>query len=325
MTGSTTDSDEPLEIRGQIIARGTKAQIDLPMGRLVTQQMLSLPLMAVHGAEPGPCVWLTAAIHGDEIHGTEVIRHVLKKITPEVLRGTLLAVPVVNVWGFVQQSRYLPDRRDLNRSFPGSPRGSLASQIAHLLMTEIVARCDAGIDLHAGSDHRTNLPQARGDLDDPKVAAMCEAFGAPATIHAGLRKGSFREAAANVGVPCLLYEAGEPHRFDDEAVRCGRIGVLRVLRHLGMIDKAPKGHATRVARSSHWLRATRSGIVHLRVALGDEVAADQTVGVIRDPYGDIAARIRSRTPGLVIGHGLSPLVNRGDAVVHVADVEPDPS
>ena len=313
---------EPLEISGHTVAPGTRAHLEMPVGRLVTQQMLTLPLIAVHGAEPGPCVWLSAAIHGDEIHGTDVIRRALAAVSPATLRGTILALPIVNVWGFVHHSRYLPDRRDLNRSFPGSEKGSLAGQIAHLLLKEIVARCDAGVDLHAGSHHRTNAPQIRGDLTDPRVADLCAAFAAPYTLHAPMRAGSLRHAAAALGKPCVLYEAGAPLRFGKAAVRAGRIGVLRVLRHLGMITRAPKGHATRIARKSHWLRASRSGILELRVELGDAVAAGQIIGLIRDPYGDITGRVRAREPGHVIGARLLPLVNRGDAVVHLATVEP---
>jgi predicted deacylase len=313
---------KPFDVCGQTVAPGTRVRIDVPLGRLVTQQMLDLPLLVVHGTRAGPAVWLSAAIHGDEVLGTEVIRQVLGAISPGTLRGTILAMPVVNVWGFVQQSRYFPDRRDLNRCFPGSARGSLASRIAHLLMGEIVSRCDYGIDLHAGSHHRTNVPQARGNLDDPRVAAMCEAFGAPFTLHAKLRAGSLRHAAAKAGVPCLLYEAGEPHRFEASAVAAGRVGVLRVLRHLRMIAHAPRAHRTRVARKSHWMRAGRSGLVHLEVGLGASVRAGDTVAVIRDPYGDVAARMRARTAGAIIAVTLNPVVNRGDAVAHVAHVAP---
>lgn len=265
-------------------------------------------------------MWLSAAIHGDEVHGTEVIRRVLADVSPDTLRGTLLAMPVVNVWGFVQQSRYLPDRRDLNRAFPGSRRGSLASQIAHLLMTEVVSRCDLGIDLHAGSDHRTNVPQIRCDLEDERARGLGSAFSAPFMLHAALRSGSLRHAAAKLGIPCLLYEAGEPHRFDEIAVSCGHEGVLRVMQSEGMIDAAPDAGGTRVAMSSHWMRASRSGILHLEVSLSAEVEPGDTVGLIRDPFGDIAARVRARRGGVVIGHTLNPLVNRGDAILHLAHV-----
>lgn len=315
---------DPLLIGGETVKRGTRCRLDLPIARLITQQMVSLPLIVVHGANPGPTIWLSAALHGDEIHGTEIIRRVLTHVDAKTLSGTILALPVVNVWGFVEGSRYLPDRRDLNRSFPGSKHGSLAGQIAYRMLTEVVARCEYGIDLHAGSDHRINLPQARADLDDAQTASLCAVFGAPVTLHAKQRAGSLRNAAARRGIPCLLYEAGEPHRFDDDAIRCGELGVRRVLRHLGMLTADVEPAISQVARSSYWVRAGRSGILHLDVELGARITAGAPIGVIRDPFGDIAGRVKAREAGIVIGHTLNPLVNRGDAVVHLARTEGTP-
>lgn len=297
-------------------------RLGMPAGRLFTQQVIEIPLTVVHGAKPGPTVWVSAAIHGDEISGTEIVRRVTEELNPARMRGTLLALPVVNVFGFMQHTRYLPDRRDLNRFFPGTKDGSLASQIAHLLMTHVVSRCELGIDLHAGSDHRTNLPQIRADLDDPHVRGLCETFGAPVALHAPLRKGSLRHAAKQAGVPCLLYEAGEPMRFDPAAVACGTAGVLRVLKELAMVKKAPATKApTRFSRRSRWMRASRAGVVHLHVKLGDEVKASTVVAVVRDIHGDIVSRVRTQRGGIVIGHTLNPLVSRGDAVLHLATLE----
>jgi predicted deacylase len=314
---------DPFEIAGTTVVGGTTLRVGLPVSRLFTQQMLELPLIVMHGPEPGPTVWLSAAIHGDEITGTEIIRWVVEAADVGKLRGTVIGVPVVNVMGFIQQSRYLPDRRDLNRSFPGSPRGSLASRIAHLLMQQIVLRCDAGVDLHGGSHHRTNLPQARGNLDDPRVKELCGAFAAPIALHAATRRGSLRAAAADAGIPCVLYEAGEPLRMDDDAVRTGAEGVLRVLAHLGMIDDAPPPRApAEMARASSWVRASRAGIVHLDVGLGSRVERNQRIGAVRDIYGDVAVRLRTRHEGIVIGHTMNPLVNQGDAVVNIAHADP---
>ncbi|MFW6198438.1 MAG: M14 family metallopeptidase, partial [Acidobacteriota bacterium] len=165
---------EVFEIGGERVAPGETRRLDLPVARLPTQQMLSLPVKVLHGSRPGPRLWLSAAIHGDEVNGVEIIRRVLDAVRPEELAGTVVAVPIVNVFGFVQQSRYLPDRRDLNRSFPGSRRGSLAARLARLFLTEVVERCSHGIDLHTGSLHRSNLPQVRGDLDDPETRRCAE-------------------------------------------------------------------------------------------------------------------------------------------------------
>src|SRR5690606_22188097 len=195
-----------------------------------------LPVHVLHGREEGPTVWMNAAIHGDELVGVEVIRRVLATLDPRTIRGTVLAVPIVNVLGAMTADRYLPDRRDLNRSFPGSPRGSLAARIAHLMMTEVVAKCEVGIDLHTGSDRRTNLPQVRADLDDPRTRELAEAFGAPVMLHAEVRDGPLREAAGQVGATVLLYGGREAWRVGEGAIAAGVEGVRRVLARLGLVD-----------------------------------------------------------------------------------------
>ena len=310
----------PLAIAKTDVAPGSVARIELPVARLFTQQMLRLPIVAINGAEDGPRLSLTAAIHGDEIVGTEIARRVIAAVDARTLRGALVVVPVVNVWGFLEMSRYLPDRRDLNRSFPGSSKGSLAAQIAYLLMTEVVGRCTHGIDLHAGSAHRTNLPQIRADFDLEGVADMARAFAAPAAIHGKQRSGSLRSAAAKRDIPCLLYEAGSTLRIEEEGVRAGTDGVLRVMQSLAMIDEAPEASAPSFySRRTSWVRAPRAGIVHLNVRPGDHVEKGALIGVTRDTWGDQTARIKARHAGLVIGMTENPLVNRGDALVHVAE------
>ena len=215
------------------VRAGTSRALELPITRLVTGAEISLPVRIIHGREDGPTVWVDAAIHGDEVVGVEVIRQVLADLDPKTFRGTLIAVPIVNVLGFMTGDRYLPDRRDLNRSFPGSARGSLASRIAHLFMEEVVAKSEVGIDLHTGSDRRSNLPQVRADLDDPRTRALAEAFAAPVMLHAKIRDGSLRHAARERGATVLLYEGGENLRFDDYAIDAGVAGVRRVLAVLG--------------------------------------------------------------------------------------------
>jgi len=267
-------------------------------------------------------MWVSAAVHGDEVNGVEIIRRVLERIEPDSLKGCLIAVPIVNVFGFIQQSRYLPDRRDLNRCFPGSDRGSLASRLAHLFMTEIVDRCQYGIDLHTGSHYRTNLPQIRANLEDEETRRCAVAFGAPAMMHAATRDGSMRHAATARGVNMLLYEAGEPLRFAQDAIRIGTTGVLRVMRSLRMIASAPKAkttHPIEIADSS-WVRARRGGILRLDAGLGDRVQKSARLGVIADTFGDNPVSVRAPWGGIVIGHTVNPLVNQGDAIVHLAKV-----
>lgn len=302
------------------VRAGSMREVGLPITRLVTGAEVSLPVRVVHGREDGPTVWVNAATHGDEVVGIEVIRRVLAGLRAQTFRGTLIAVPIVNVHGFMAGDRYLPDRRDLNRSFPGSPRGSLASRIAHLMMTEVVAKCEVGIDLHTGSDRRTNLPQIRADLDDPKTRALAEAFGAPVLFHARVRDGSLRSAAQDRAT-VLLFEAGEAWRFDEWAIMAGVIGVRRVLATLGMtepVDDGPSEPAL-VCRQSGWVRARRSGILELETALGQRVQVGDRLGALHDSFGKRLAIARADRAGIVIGHTTAPLVNNGDALVHVAE------
>ena len=307
---------------GQVRVRaGSTKEVEIPITRLVTGGDVHLPVQVVHGRESGPAVWVNAAIHGDEVMGVEVIRRVLTTLSPKTLRGTLVAVPVVNVLGFMTGGRYLPDRRDLNRVFPGSVRGSLASRIAHLFMTEVVAKCEVGIDLHTAADQRTNLPQLRADLDDPRTRELAEAFGAPVMLQAKLRDGSLRQAARDVGATVLLYEAGEAMRFQEFAIEAGVAGVRRVLAALGMVDpltEAPPP-ASEECRKSGWVRARGTGILHLEVQLGQRVEEGQRLGGLSDTFGRRVRLVHADRTGIVIGLTRAPLVNSGDAIVHIAN------
>ncbi len=312
----------PFEFGGQTVQPGTTEQIDLAVARLPVGVPLSMPVVVVHGRYEGPRLFVCAAIHGDEINGIEVCRTLIQT-DPTHLHGTLLVIPVVNAFGFVDQSRYLPDRRDLNRSFPGSARGSLASQLAHLFVTEVLARSDFGIDLHTGSHHRTNLPQIRADLHDEETRRLAEAFGAPVFLHSKFRPGSLRHAASKAGVRTLLFEAGEPLRFNDEAIKIGKRGVARVMTALGMRPRrlARLRHSSVEVGRHSWLRAPASGMLRLTVKVGDVVTARQQLGVISDPYGRHEVRVRSPGDRLVIGHALNPSVNRGDGIFHLGAVK----
>lgn len=330
---------------------GRRREVSLPISRLVTGAEVSLPVHVLHGRHPGPTVWVSAAIHGDEVVGIEVIRRVLERLDPTALHGTLLAVPIVNVLGVQAGDRYLPDRRDLNRSFPGSARGSLAARIAHLMMTQVIARADVGIDLHTGADRRSNLPQIRCDLEDPQTRALAEAFGAPVMYHARLRDGSLRAAARETGARVLLYEAGEAWRFDEYAIVPGVDGVLRVLAHLGMVRAADVGltpadddevppavdatgeddasvetdPGTHVVWRSSWVRARADGLLHLDVALGQTVRAGERIGALYNSFGRRLAHVSAELSGVVIGRAEAPLVHRGDALVHIGELDGRPA
>ncbi len=304
------------------VRAGSTKEVELPITRLVTGGDVSLPVRVLHGREDGPTVWVNAAIHGDEVLGVEVIRQVMATLSARTFRGTLVAVPVVNVLGFMTGDRYLPDRRDLNRSFPGSARGSLASRIAHLFMTEVVSKCDVGLDLHTAADRRANLPQIRADLDDPRTRELAEVFGAPVMLHARLRDGSLRQAGRDRGARVLLYEAGEALRFDEDAIAVGVRGVRRVLGSLGMIEEEPAPDEAPVevveSRTSGWVRARGTGILHLDVHLGEWVEEGQRLGGLSDTFGRRVRLVHADRPGIVIGLTRAPIVNAGDALVHVA-------
>jgi hypothetical protein len=314
---------EPLGLGGEEVGPGERRRIELPVARITTGDWLSLSVEVLRGRRAGPTLWLTGAIHGDEIDGIEIIRRILQRVRASDLSGTLIAVPVVNLFGFVAESRYLPDRRDLNRSFPGSAQGSLAGRLAHLLMKEVVARADWGIDFHCGSDDRANLPQVRGNLDDAETLRLARAFAAPVTIHGRAPDGALRKAALDAGCRTLLYEGGEAGRFTESAIRRGEAGVRRVLHALGMIVRAhdePDPPASIETRATRWIRASRSGICRIEVELGERVRKGQALGEITDPFGDGGRRLTARCDGIVIGRRVNPLAYQGEAVLHVAEV-----
>ncbi len=316
---------EELRINGENILPGSSVTLELPLPELYTRTPMTMPVHVRRGKRPGPSLFVCAAVHGDELNGVEIIRRLMRRRALSRIRGTIIAVPIVNVYGVIGRSRYLPDRRDLNRSFPGSGRGSLAARLADLFMTEIVARCTHGIDLHTGAMHRGNLPQVRGNLDDEETLRLARLFGVPVLINADLRDGSLREAAAARGIPMLLYEAGEALRFDELSIRAGVQGILNVMRGLDMLPptrgrKRPAREPF-VARSSSWVRAPASGIFRGTVSLGAHVEKDEHLGTIAEPVGDIESVVRTPLGGIVIGRSNLPLVLEGEALFHIACFE----
>ena len=314
----------PFTIGGETISPGTRRTINLPVSLLSTHTPVTVPVSVVHGKRDGATVFVSAAIHGDEIIGVEIIRRLLRSSALRYLRGTLVCVPVVNVFGFVNHSRYLPDRRDLNRSFPGTERGSLAGQVANLFMSEIVERCDFGIDLHSAAIHRANLPQLR--ISEGQDTAMSHAmiFGAPVVVMAPLRDGSLRAAAAEKGVEVMVYEGGEALRFDNSAITTAVRGILRVLKQMEMLRSdriEPVRVKPYVVSNTAWLRAPVGGVIQLRSGIGKMVAEGETVGVVTDPLGESQEMVNATRAGLIIGQTRLPIVNQGDALLHIAKTE----
>lgn len=310
------------EIGGQHIAPGERRNVQIPVVTLYTNTPVTLPVRVVRGKKSGPTVFISAALHGDEIIGVEIIRRLLALPVMKKLSGTLLAVPIVNTLAFLHQSRYLPDRRDLNRSFPGSEKGSLAARLAHLFLREIVGRCDYGIDLHTGAINRPNLPQIRADVSSPEALRLAKAFGAPLLLNSEPTAGTLREYTTQKGIPVLLYESSEALRFDEDCIRIGVRGVLNVLRELKMLPGAKeKTPEPTFAQSSTWVRAPASGILRAEAALGDEVKKGERLGFIGDPLAEVEAEVKSHADGIVIGRVSLPLVHEGDAVFHIARFE----
>lgn len=307
---------------GTTVPAGTRATIDLPMAKLYTHSEVSLPVHVLHGKQRGPTLFVSAGIHGDEINGLAIIRRLLQSKTLGKLKGTLLAVPIVNPFGFIQRSRYLPDRRDLNRSFPGSAKGSLAGRIAHIFMEEIVCRSDYGIDLHTGSNFRTNIPQIRTDTSNHDNLELAKVFGAPMIIHSETRDGSLREAVSDKGVPVLLYEAGEALYFNEAAIRTGARGIIKVMRSIGMLPrlKVSSRQEPIISQKTSWIRASNSGVFDKKVKLGDLIQKGEPLGSINDPLGDDGESIPAPFTGVVIGLLTLPLVHEGDALVNLARI-----
>lgn len=312
----------PFELGGVSVAAGTCETIDLPISRLSTHTEVTMPVRVLHGAKPGPTLFVSAAVHGDEIIGVEMIRRLLKNVSVKRLQGTLLCIPVVNAFGFIAQSRYLPDRRDLNRVFPGVAKGSLASQLAHVFTTEIIERSDYGIDLHSAGMNRENLPQIRYSPGNEKASELADVFGAPAIITSPLRDGSLRGTADDKGCTMLLMESGEALRFDEFAIRIGVRGILRVMAHLEMgVRRQPKVAAPSVrSEGSRWVRAEEGGIFRAMRKTGEMVEEGDQVGAISDPFGDMDIVVLAPLTGLIIGRAVLPVVNQGDALMHIARV-----
>ena len=284
------------EIGNEKVAAGSRRLVDLPVSKLSNHTPVTLPVHVLHGARPGPAMFVSAAIHGDELNGVEIIRRVLRAVQPGAISGTLLAIPVVNAYGFIGRSRYLPDRRDLNRSFPGSAHGSLAARLAHLFLTEVVRRCQFGIDLHTAAVHRVNLPQIRADFaKQTRSRELAEAFGAPVVLESPERSGSLRRAAREAGCDVLVYEGGEGLRFDEFAIKAGVDGIANLMLKTGLLelpDGVPPPARDMVrqpvfANASKWVRAPDGGIFRTVRRIGNAVSKGEIIGWVSNPYEEI--------------------------------------
>lgn len=302
------------------ITAGTEKVISLELPNFY-HTPITIPVRIIHGKYKGPTVFVISAIHGDELNGIEIIRRLRKIKILKRLHGTLILVPLVNIYGVMTQSRYLPDRRDLNRSFPGSSKGSLAARVADTLFKKIICRADFGIDLHTGSLHRSNLPQVRVNIHNKFALSLAEVFEAPVILHSTLRDGSLRQIADENNIPIVLYEAGEALRFDEKAIRIGVKGIVNILRSQNMLPQTKKNRVIKksiLTTESKWLRAPQSGLIRTVKKLGDAIEENEILAMIDDPLTDDFTEIKSPLKGIIIGRTQIPLVQEGDAVFHIA-------
>ncbi len=314
-------------IGGMEVAAGERRLVDLPVSKLSNHTPVTLPVHVLHGQRPGPTMFVSAAIHGDELNGVEIIRRVLRTLQPGNIAGTLLCVPVVNAYGFIGRSRYLPDRRDLNRSFPGSSTGSLAARLANLFLNEVVFRSQFGIDLHTAAVHRVNLPQIRSNFGkSTRSRELSEAFGARVVLESPERPGSLRRAAREAGIDVLVYEGGEGLRFDDFAIRAGVDGIANVMLKTGMLQlpdgveptMPPDYREPVFANASRWVRAPDGGIFRTAKQIGNAVSANEVIGFVSNPYEEGEVEVRAPQRGIIVGRTTLPIVNMGDALFHIA-------
>ena len=311
-------------IAGHQLTPGTCTDHAIPVTTMATGYDSVLAIRALHGTRPGPVVFVSGAIHGDEIIGTAIVQRLAQELDAGEIAGTLLLIPVANIFGFLNKSRYLPDRRDLNRSFPGNDTGSLAGQFAHAFFSEVVERASLGIDIHSAAVHRYNLPQIRIAPGNQRLSELASAFGAPIIIESPLREGSLRALAGELGVEMLLMETGEALRFDRLSIETGVAGVKRVLAHIGMIesdtalpDLTPSARASR----SGWVRSPRGGVTHRLHKSGDPVRQGDILATVTGLFGEDAQEVVCPFDGIVIGHATLPVVHQGDALFHIARID----
>ncbi len=325
-TDSAAAQGRTLELLGSGIAPGTSTRLMWSASKIFEGMSSETPVLVVNGRSAGPVLCLTAAVHGDELNGIEMVRRVFQDLDPDSLKGAVIGVPIVNIHGFRRGSRYLPDRRDLNRFFPGNPQGSSAARIAHSLFESIVRSCTALVDLHTGSFYRTNLPQVRADLGLQPVADLAHGFGGMLVLNSEAAPGTLRRAATDAGIPAVILEAGEPLRLQPKQVEQGVAGLNRLLRSLGMIRKATLlKQPEPVYYRSRWVRADHGGVLFSVVRLGQTVRLGDILGNVTDPISNEQSLIYSPVGGRVIGMAVNQVVMPGFAAFHLGtESQPGP-
>ena len=311
-------TNEPIIISDVPIKPGENRQINAQIARLPSRTRIDIPIYVCRAKEPGPTVMFSGGLHGDEINGIEIVRGILKGVYNQPLRGTTICIPIINIFGFLNLSRNLSDGKDINRSFPGNPDGSLASQVAYYITNNILPIIDYGIDFHTGGGKIDNFPQVRAVLDDPKNKELALAFGAPLIINAPFREKSLRKEADKIGRKILVFEAGESLRLNAPYVEEGINGTRRLLKHLGMLKDAPKVTTpSTIIKKSSWIRSHSSGLFHREVKNGQYLKKNHSIGKITDPFGTYEEPLISKHEGHIISINYNPVVTKGDALIHV--------
>jgi predicted deacylase len=310
--------NEPVEIRGQKVELGENKLVKIEIDRLPTGTAIEIPIYIFNGKEAGPTILLQAGLHGDEVNGIELVRKMLAKNYFNIKRGCVIVVPLLNVFGFLHFSRDVHGK-DVNRSFPGSKRGSLASRIAYVLMREIVNNIDFGIDIHTGANQRSNYPQIRYTPDNKEGKKLADIFNAPYQFASKLIPKSFRKEAHKHNIPIIVYEGGEALRLNKFAIKKGIEGVLNILEYFEMIDKREEKAETITIELSQrrWMRARIAGMFNIRVKNGEQVVKGQTLGYITDTYGESTIRVKSLHDGYIIAINNFPVISRGEAIFHI--------
>lgn len=307
-----------LAVDGQIVRAGEKMVIDLNISRLVSGTKIDLPIYVYRSKKPGPTVLFSGGLHGDEVDGIEIIRRMIKsKLFEKLNCGSVIAIPVMNIYGFLNFSREVPDGKDVNRFFPGSKSGSLASRVAYNLTNKVLKEVDFGIDFHTGGANRYNYPQCRFAPNDKLAEEIATAFNAPITLESKLIDRSLRKEAFKMGKSIVVYEGGESMRFDEHSIRNGIEGAKRLLKHFGMIDSAEIVDQCVHCSESMWIRAKRAGLFQLEIGSGERVQKNAILARITDPFGQSEVKIKAPEEGIIIGHSNAPLVNQGDALFHL--------
>lgn len=300
------------------IQPGEFREININIARLPSHTLIDTPIYVYRSLEDGPVLALIAGMHGDELNGMEIVRRILDRGLHKVMRGTVVCMPVINIYGFLNYSREVPDGKDVNRSFPGRKNGSLASRVAYYLMHDVIPFIDCGIDFHTGGAMRSNYPQVRAVLRDDQNLALANAFSAPFTIDTPFRPNSLRREAARKEKRIIVFEGGESLRFDPHAIEEGVAGTLRLMKHLNMIDDAPDpAGQNRVIWNTSWIRAKHAGLFQPNIQCGQLVHRGEWVGTITDPFGEFKEEIRASRTGYVIGLNNGPVINAGDALMHL--------